>query len=54
VDDRCIEIVRERVELIDPPIRILPREPRRDESWFEIDEIGAGVRQADDERRGLA
>ena len=41
----------EIVELVEPPIRVLAREPRIDESGLEPEEVCARVGNADDERR---
>src|SRR5580692_11496913 len=60
VDDRARELCPHQrraerrdkvVELIEPPIRVLAREPRINESRFEPEELCSRVRNADDERR---
>src|SRR5580704_17972091 len=41
----------EIVERVEPPIRVLAREPRTDEGWLEAEELCSCVGSADDERR---
>ena len=41
----------EIIELVEPPVRILAREPRIDEGRLEVEEVYSRVGNADDERR---
>ena len=49
--DRRAERPDEIVELVEPPVGVLAREPRADEARLVVPELDAGVRNADDQRR---
>ena len=52
VDRGGAQVAHEIVELVDPPVGVLARQPRRHAARLDVGrDLGAGVRKADDQRR---